>query len=99
MQLKFLLCCQQTCRDLDADSRGKQSPHHERVKHDCGMGCWQPHRWGTLWWGQREGGRGPAPLAFCTILPSSQELTMMTHENSILSRPFIPSVFRPDANP
>lgn len=32
MELKFLLYCQQTYRDLDADNRGKQSPHHERVK-------------------------------------------------------------------
>ena len=32
MELKFLLCCQQTHGDLDADSRGKQSPQHERVK-------------------------------------------------------------------
>lgn len=59
MELKFLLCCQQTYRDLDADSRGKQSPHQERVKeHELwhgmlsakqmghAVGGWAEGRWG-----------------------------------------------------
>lgn len=85
MELKFLFCCQQTHSDLDADSRGKQSPHHERVK-------------ARLWHGMlaatqmRHAGVGaqawPLSLASSTLWSPSQEpglfsLTMMTLANSI----------------
>ena len=85
MELKFLLCCQQTYSDLDADSRGKQSPHHERVK-------------ARLWHGvlaatqMRHAGAGgqawPLSLAFSTLWSPSQEpglfpLTVMTLADSI----------------
>lgn len=67
-ELKFLLYCQQTYRDLDADNRGKQSPHHERVKEH------EPVAWdaesqtdGARCGGGAAGrdvGDGPLPLLF-----------------------------------
>lgn len=73
MELKFLLCCQQAHRDLDADIRGKQSPQHERVK-----ACpWHGMLAATQTRHARAGGRGrqvwPLSLAFCTLWSPSQE--------------------------
>lgn len=70
MELKFLLCCQQTYRDLDADSRGKQSPHQERVKeHELWHGMLRAKQMGhAVGGGQREGGDGPCSPCFLHIL-------------------------------
>jgi hypothetical protein len=80
MELKFLLCCQQTYRDLDADSRGKQSPRLERVKEH------EPVAWDAesqtdgarCVMGQREGRMGivPLPLAFCTLVTQPRARTL-----------------------
>lgn len=69
MELKFLLCCQQTCRDLDADSRGKQNPRHERVKEH------EPVAWDAesqtdgarCMVGQWEGGMEDGPFSPCFL--------------------------------
>lgn len=69
MELKFLLCCQQTYRDLDADSRGKQSPRHERVKEH------EPMTWDAesqtdgarCMVGQWEGGMEDGSLSPCFL--------------------------------
>ena len=87
MELKFLLCCQQTHRDFDADSRGKQSPQHERVKacpwHGTLAATQMGHAWGGGW---GEGGVAPGPCFLHSGHPAKSQnslLAVMTHGNSI----------------
>lgn len=75
MELKFLLCCLQICRDLHADSRGKQNPHHERVKHEPVAWDAESQQLGTLGGGaegREHGEQSPFSRLFAHSSPGQQ---------------------------
>lgn len=106
MELKFLLCCQQMYRDLHADSRGKQSPHHERVKeHEPVAWDAEHQQLGTLCGGAEGRKHGEQSLlpAFCTLVTQPRARTCFANSvdphNNINCRVSICKAFRLVANP